>query len=284
MKVRRDFQSVTGFTLLNTRCLPHHTTPNATHTHSRQRTYMPYNTHTHAPCAMQHPRVAGTRPTQCPYTAHTRSTMNHVGPVHHGTPMSFHATLSHVQMALRSQQQWGNCTFPATAAFSNGNLHLADFRIPKDDVSQTSVGPVTVRFPPSFQNASLSVLKGATVDVSLMLVPAVSPLITDAVTVTLADPGTSAEVPVEGLLEPIDIAFPRPTQPLYEPLVDWYQCAYDAGGLWRADGLWLTGDAQGLQCHTTHLTTIAVLPVVRVLQVQVFGGVCAPGTHARDAF
>ena len=171
-------------------------------------------------------------------------------------------------MVIQQLHEWDNGTFPAHAFFHRPAFHLASFRVLKSELVQAPIGPVIVAFPPSLCNGTLADLKGHMVDVRLKLVAATGAMATDAVAVTLAAPATALEIPVRDLWDPITITFPRP-RALRLPVDEWYQCAYDAGGVWDPEGVWLTADSDAVRCHTAHLSTFAVLPVIRVLGVQV---------------
>ena len=144
---------------------------------------------------------------------------------------------------------------------------MASFRVLKAELSQITLGRITAAFPPSLLNASLLALAGGTVDVSLKAIAGAGPMITDAVAIALSDPATGLAVPLHTLPDPVTITFPLPA-PLAGPQES-YQCVVDAGGTWETEGVWLTLDADAVQCHTTRLSTVTVLPVVRVHQVQV---------------
>ena len=175
------------------------------------------------------------------------------------------AELEVLESALRGA--WDNCSFPATAAFATPLLRLSLIRLPKTDMPPLQIGPVTVGFPPSLQSTSLSLAHGAAVDVTLIWVRGTAPAVTDAVTVTLTEPASSAELPVHDLPDPIVIDFGLPRHALRQPPSEWYECASHVHGSWDPAGVWLTAGPDGLRCHTTHLSTFAVLPVVRVTSV-----------------
>ena len=175
------------------------------------------------------------------------------------------AVLEGLASALR---EGDNCTLPATSSYTAGLVGLALFRTAKTDLHTVALGAVAVRFPPSLQNASLTQAPGATVDVTLTYARGGAPMPTDAVTVTLVDPATAAELPVGGLWDPIVIDFGPPHRTLRQPVAEWYECASHAHGAWDATGLRMEGDARGLRCHTTHLSTFAIIPVVRVTSVR----------------
>ena len=195
----------------------------------------------------------------------------------HSSPPPPHThTLAHLQAAFRRQQRWDNCTFPAAYSFRCGALRVAAFRALKSGLSRTSIGDAHVAFPAALLPGPLRAVAGATVDVCLTAVPPRGPLVTDTVSVTLLDPATAREVPVEALPEPVTITFPLPRPLPRQPVAQWYRCVYDAGTAWDTAGVWLTADARAVRCHTTHLSTFAVLPVVRVLRVQVLLVPCVP--------
>ena len=171
------------------------------------------------------------------------------------------------QVTLRRQQRWDNCTFPAAASFRGPSLHVALSRVLRAGLARTSVGRAAVTFPPSLRRAGPPEGGGAaTVDVTARALRRAGPLVTEAVAVALSDPATGAAVP---LRDAVRITFPLPRPLPRQPPEDWYRCARAAGGAWATDGVRLTADAEDVHCDVTVLSTVAVLPVVRVLQVQV---------------
>ena len=176
------------------------------------------------------------------------------------------AVLAVLESVLRGA--WDNCTFPATAAFATPSLKLTLLRIPKTDLRPLSVGPATVRLPTSLPNASPSLARGAAVDVTLVWIRGTAPAVTDAVAVGVAGPGSAPEVLVRGLPDPVAVDFGRPRRTLRQPLADWYECAAHAEGAWDTAGVWLSEGPRGPRCYTTRLSTVAMLPVVRVTAVK----------------
>ena len=164
---------------------------------------------------------------------------------------------------------------PATCGSTQLHLHhFVQSNLPRARLDTLTIGPVSVTFPSNLGNVSL--VEGATLQVSLRSLPGAPPVASPVVTVTLSDPSTTAELPVADLPYPITIAFPALQPPPRGLVADLWRCAYASGRGWATDGVWLTGDAEGVRCHTTHLSTFAVLPAVRVTRVQV----CEPPEQA----
>ena len=75
------------------------------------------------------------------------------------------------------------------------------------------------------------------------MIPFVTPFCTSWPSVdsvlSARDPTTGHEVAVHGLNEPITITFQPLKTPLYQPLQEHYQCAYERDGGWDEEGVWL---------------------------------------------
>ena len=92
-----------------------------------------------------------------------------------------------------------------------------------------TVAAATVHFPGTLGPVLNGMSGGGTVDVFVMEgAPAVSGLTVVPVTVTFVDAGTAGPIEVQGLQDPVTIAWTIPNaSALRQPLADWYQCVYE---------------------------------------------------------
>ena len=132
-------------------------------------------------------------------------------------------------------------------------------------------GAVRVHLPQSLPAVLAATATSTAVDVTVTVTRGPPPLVADVVTVVFVDPVTGAEVPLSELADPVAIVFaPGAASALRRPLADWYQCVYEDDGGWSPEGTWLvnTSVADAVVCHTTHLSSFSLQPLVRVQAVR----------------